>query len=233
IIGIAAVIVMVSVGQGTQSEIDKLVSGLGSNGLAIGSTAGRGPGGVRMSASSFYAITEDDAEAIREEIPEVQYVAATLRGSAQLVYAENNWSATWYGVQPDYFALESWSLDAGAEFDGGDYGGSSKPVILGETVRRSLFGDEDAIGQSIRVVRVPFAVGGVGAPQGEGGFGQDQDDVGVVRLETARRRQPGALALPPGAVQEDGVGVANADDLSWGQGGVESLLPQRHDIKPG
>ena len=233
IIGIAAVIVMVSVGQGTQSEIDKLVSGLGSNRLDIGSNAGRGPGGVRMSASSFYTITEDDAEAIREEIPEVQYVAATLRGSAQLVYAENNWSATWYGVQPDYFALESWSLDAGAEFDGGDYGGSSKSVILGETVRRSLFGDEDAIGQSIRVGRVPFTVVGVLAPKGQGGFGQDQDDVILVPLETARRRLMGAMALPPGAVQEIAVGVANADDLGWVQGEIESLLRQRHDIKPG
>ena len=211
IIGIAAVIVMVSVGQGTQSEIDKLVSGLGSNRLDIGSNAGRGPGGVRMSASSFYTITEDDAEAIREEIPEVQYVAATLRGSAQLVYAENNWSATWYGVQPDYFALESWSLDAGAEFDGGDYGGSSKSVILGETVRRSLFGDEDAIGQSIRVGRVPFTVVGVLAPKGQGGFGQDQDDVILVPLETARRRLMGAMALPPGA--DDDFRVRNIAEI--------------------
>jgi len=233
IIGIAAVIVMVSVGQGTQSEIDKLVSGLGSNRLDIGPNAGRGPGGARLSASSFYTISEDDAEAIREEIPEAQYVAATLRGNAQLVFAENNWSASWYGVQPDYFALESWDVVGGAAFDPGDYGGSSKPVILGETVRRSLFGDEDPIGQNIRIGRVPFTVVGVLAPKGQGGFGQDQDDVVLVPLETTRRRLMGAMALPPGAVQEISVGVARPEDLAWVQGQIESLLRQRHDIKPG
>src|SRR5690606_13766538 len=90
IIGIAAVIVMVSVGQGTQAEIDKLVSGLGSNRLDISSNTGRGSGGVRMSASSIFTLNVADAEAIREEVPEVQYVAAGLRGNAQVVFAENN-----------------------------------------------------------------------------------------------------------------------------------------------
>ncbi|HUH90475.1 MAG TPA: ABC transporter permease, partial [Lysobacter sp.] len=161
IIGIAAVIVMVSVGQGTQAEIDKLVSGLGSNRLDISSNAGRSAGGVRMSASSFYTLNEGDAEAIREEVPEVQYVAATLRGSAQVVFAENNWATSWYGVQPDYFALEGWTMASGAVFDVRDYGGGSKPVILGETVRRSLFGDEDPLGQNVRIGRVPFTVVGV------------------------------------------------------------------------
>src|SRR5690606_12040314 len=90
IIGIAAVIVMVSVGHGTQQEIDKLVSGLGSQRLDISPGAGRGPGGARQSASSFYTLTVGDAEAIRDEIPEVQYVAGALRGGTQVVYAENN-----------------------------------------------------------------------------------------------------------------------------------------------
>ena len=89
IIGIAAVIVMVSVGQGTQAEIDKLVSGLGSQRLDISPGAGRGPGGggVRMSSSSFYTLKEGDVEAIRNEIPEVQYVAGALRGNTQIVFA--------------------------------------------------------------------------------------------------------------------------------------------------
>jgi putative ABC transport system permease protein len=233
IIGIAAVIVMVSVGQGTQAEIDKLVSGLGSNRLDISSNAGRGAGGVRMSASSFYTLNEGDAEAIREEVPEVQYVAATLRGSAQVVFAENNWATSWYGVQPDYFALEGWSMASGAEFDARDYGGGSKPVILGETVRRSLFGDEDPLGQNVRIGRVPFTVVGVLAAKGQGGFGQDQDDVILVPLETGRRRLMGAMGLPPGAVQQIAVGVGRADDLAWAQEQIESLLRQRHKLQPG
>src|SRR5690606_37338573 len=93
IIGIAAVIVMVSVGQGTQSEIDKMVSGLGSQRLDISPGSRRGPGGVRQSASSFYTLTEGDVEAIRNDIPEVQYVSGSLNGSTQVVYAEHNWSS--------------------------------------------------------------------------------------------------------------------------------------------
>ncbi|MGQ4584606.1 ABC transporter permease [Lysobacter sp. F60174L2] len=233
IIGIAAVIVMVSVGQGTQSEIDKLVSGLGSNRLDISPNSRRGAGGVRMSASSFYTIDEDDVDAIREQIPEVQYVAGSMRGSSQVVFAENNWSADWEGIQPDYFELENWRLASGAGFDARDYNGGGKSVILGETVRRELFGDEDPVGQSVRIGRVPFTVVGTLEPKGQGGFGQDQDDVMLVPLETARRRLMGSMGLPPGAVRQIAVGVARADDLGYVQGQIESLLRQRHDIQPG
>ena len=233
IIGIAAVIVMVSVGQGTQAEIDKLVSGLGSNRLDISSGAGRGAGGVRMSAGSFHTLDEDDAEAVRDEIPEVQYVAASLRGNAQVVFAEHNWSTSWHGVQPDWFALEDWALASGAAFEPRHYAGGGKPVILGETVRRELFGDEDPVGQDIRIGRVPFTVVGTLETKGQGGFGQDQDDVLLVPLETGRRRLMGAMGLPPGAVQQVAVGVARADDLGYVQEQIESLLRQRHDIQPG
>ena len=233
IIGIAAVIVMVSVGQGTQAEIDKLVSGLGSNRLDIGSGGGgRGAGGVRMSASSFFTLTQDDADAIREEIPEVQYVAASLRGGTQIVYAESNWSSQWQGVQPDFFNINGWTLAAGEGFSASDYSGG-KAVILGETVRRELFGDEEAIGQTVRLRRVPFTVVGTLTAKGQGGFGQDQDDVILVPLETARRRLMGAMGLPAGAVMQITLGITRAEDVSYAQGEVEALLRQRHRIQPG
>ena len=117
IIGIAAVSVMVSVGQGTQSEIDKMVSGLGSQRLDISPGSRRGAGGVRMSASSFYTLTEGDVDAIRHDIPEVQYVAGSLRGGTQVVYAENNWSSSWQGVQPDYFDINGWVIAEGEACD--------------------------------------------------------------------------------------------------------------------
>jgi putative ABC transport system permease protein len=233
IIGIAAVIVMVSVGQGTQAEIDKLVSGLGSNRLDISPGSGRGMGGVRMGSGSFFTLTEEDGEAIRAEIPEVQYVAGTLRGSSQLVYAENNWAGSWQGVQPDWFEINGWSLATGDGFDPRDYGGAAKEVIIGETVRRELFGDEDPLGQTLRLGRVPFTVVGTFKSKGQGGFGQDQDDIVVVPLETARRRLMGAMGLPPGAVMQIALGVARAEDLSYVQGEVEALLRQRHKIQPG
>jgi putative ABC transport system permease protein len=233
IIGIAAVIVMVSVGQGTQAEIDKLVSGLGSQRLDISPGGGRGPGGARMGAGSFFTLTEDDADAIRAEIPEVQYVAGALRGNTQVVYAENNAATDWQGVQPDFFAINGWELAEGDGFDAQDYGGAAKEVILGDTVRRTLFGDDSGVGQTIRVGRVPFLVVGTLAPKGQGGFGQDQDDVVMVPMETARRRLLGAMGLPPGAVMQIALTVGNAGDLGYVQGEVEALLRQRHRIKPG
>jgi putative ABC transport system permease protein len=233
IIGIAAVIVMVSVGQGTQQEIDKLVSGLGSQRLDVGPGAGRGPGGARQSSSSFYTLTEGDAQAIREEIPEVQFVAGMLRGNTQVVFAENNASTTWQGVQPDFFDINSWTIAQGELFEAQAYTGADKVVILGETVRKTLFGEDSGIGQTIRLGRVPFTVVGTLKPKGQGGFGQDQDDVLMVPMETGRRRLLGAMGLPPGAVMQIALTVADARDLDYVQAEVASLLRQRHRIAPG
>ena len=233
IIGIAAVIVMVSVGQGTQREIDKLVSGLGSQRLDVSPGSRRGPGGARMSSSSFFTLTEGDVAAIRNEIPEVQYVAGSLRGNTQVVYAENNASTSWQGVEPDWFAINDWKIAQGTAFDAQAYGSAAKEVVIGDTVRRTLFGDDSGVGQTIRLGRVPFTVIGTLEAKGQGGFGQDQDDVVMVPMETGRRRLLGAMGLPPGAVMQIALTVGDARDLNYAQTEVEGLLRQRHKIKPG
>ena len=221
IIGIAAVIVMVSVGQGTQKEIDKLVSGLGSQRLDISPGGGRGPGGgARMSASSFFTLNQGDVDAIRDEIPEVQYVAGALRGNTQVVFAENNASTSWQGVQPDYFEINCWKIAEGSLFAADDYGGSGRDVILGDTVRRTLFGEDSGIGQTIRLGRVPFTVVGTLAPKGQGGFGQDQDDVMMVPLETGRRRLLGASGLPPVAISHTPMSARMIQTVTFFVGGV-------------
>ncbi len=232
IIGIAAVIIMVSVGQGTQSEINKLVSGLGSNRLDISSGAGN-QGGIRTGAGSQWTLTDEDAAAIRAQIPEVQYVAAGIRGGSQLVYAENNWSTSWQGVQPDFFDINNWKIAQGESLQAQDYSSAAKSVVIGETVRLNLFGDQDALGQSIRLGKVPFKVVGVLAPKGQGGFGQDQDDIVMIPLETARRRLSGSTARPPGAVQQIAIGVTRAEDLAYVQEEVEVMMRERHKIAPG
>ena len=227
IIGIAAVIVMVSIGQGTQAEIDKLVSGLGSQRLDVSPGGGRGPmGGARMSASSFFTLNQGDIDAIREEVPEVQYISGSLRGNTQVVYAENNASTSWQGVQPDFFTIYGWELARGELFEPGDYGGNGRRVIIGDSVRRNLFGDGDGIGETIRLGRTPMQVAGTLAPKGPGMFGQDQDDVVLVPLETARRRLMGSMGLPPGAVMNVGLTVDDPRNLDYVQGEVEALLRQ-------
>ena len=233
IIGIAAVIVMVSIGQGTQAEIDKMVSGLGSQRLDIGGAGGMGPGGARIAQGSRWSLNDGDVEAIRNEIPEVQYAAGQLRGSTQVVYAENNASTSWQGVQADWFPINDWQVAKGEGFQAGDYGGSSKPVILGETVRKALFGDDDGIGQTVRLGRVPFEVVGTLKAKGPGSFGQDQDDVVIVPLEVARRRLSNSQSMPPGAVQQISVGVDDVKNLETAQSEIEGLLRQRHKIQPG
>ena len=232
IIGIAAVIIMVSVGQGTQSEIDKLVSGLGANRLDIASGAARN-GGLRLGAGSRASLFDGDVDAIRNEIPSVQYITGSVRGSTQIVNAENNWSSSWQGVQPDWFTINDWPLVLGNSFDPHDYSSATKTVLLGQTVRQQLFGDEDPTGQTVRIGRVPFRVAGVLAAKGQSGFGQDQDDVLVVPLDTARRRLTRAATLAPGAVQQISLAIASGQSLGQVQSQIEDLLRQRHRIKSG
>ena len=253
IIGIAAVIVMVSVGQGTQTELDNMISKLGSNRLEVFSSSSR-QGPVRGGAGSAASLTDDDAEAIRTEIPEVQYVATSIRGGGQVVFAENNWSTSWQGVNPDFFPVNDWEMALGQEFSARDYSSASKVVILGETVRRELFGDADPVGATIRLGRVPLRVIGVLVSKGQGSWGNDADDLILVPLETGRRRlasgsaggnvaataAPGAsatavVAAPRQAstVQQISVSVGRAEDLAFVEEEINALMRQRHRIAPG
>ena len=230
IIGIAAVIVMVSVGQGTQAEIERQLAGLGAQKLDVGPSVRRAAGGVRTSASSFFTLDQGDIDAIREEIPEVELISGSLRGSSQVVFAERNWSTSWQGVDPDFLQINGWTVAEGEGFPAS--GGDDRVVLVGETVRRELFGDDSGIGESVRIGRTVFNVVGTLAPKGMSGFGRDQDDILIVPLDTARRRLMGAMGLPPNAVMDISLTVADANDLEYVQGEVESLLRQRHRIGP-
>ena len=232
IIGIAAVIVMVSVGQGTQAELDRTIANLGSNRIEIWGGTSRS-GGVRGGAGSASSLTDGDIEAIRRDIAEVQYVAGQIRGGTQVVNAEENWNTQWIGIQADYFPTNGWEVELGSPFEDRDYSSAAKHVLIGTTVRDKLFGASDPIGASIRVGRVPFTVIGVLKSKGQSGWGGDQDDVIMVPLETARRRLSGPMSLPPGAVQSISVGTASAEDLAPAERQINELLRQRHKIAPG
>jgi putative ABC transport system permease protein len=247
IIGIAAVIIMVSVGQGTQAELDRIMSTLGSNRLEVFPGGGRG-GGVRMAAGSLPSLTTGDMEALRDEIPEIQYISANVRGGGQIVFAEKNWSTSWQGVTEDYFVINDWQLSQGELFQPRDYGTAAKVVIIGETVRRELFGDSEAIGATVRIAQVPLTVVGVLASKGQTGWGGDADDVVMLPLDTARRRLMGAGAAAPAAGAGTGrpavmmptdrvngitISVARAEDLAYVEEEATRLLRQRHRILPG
>jgi putative ABC transport system permease protein len=232
IIGIAAVIIMMSVGEGTQAQLDKMIANLGSNRLDVSSGANRN-GPASQGAGSRWSLSFDDMDAIRREIPEVQFAAATLRGNTQIIDASGNWSTSWTGVTADWFAINGWQLAQGDDFSARDYSSASKVVILGETVRKNLFDDADPIGVTVRIGRVPFKVVGVFQPRGQGNFGNDQDDTLVVPLETGRRRLMGKSVAPPGAVQSISLGITRAQDMARAQSEIEDLLRQRHHIQAG
>jgi len=233
IIGIAAVIVMVSIGQGTQAQIDRQLAGLGAQKLDIGPSGGRSPGGARLSSSSFFTLNAGDIAAISQEIPEVHYISGSLRGSSQVVFAEKNWNSSWQGVEEHFLDINGWTLAHGSGFDPAHFSNAERVVLIGETIRRELFGEDTGIGEQVRIGRTMFSVIGVLGSKGMSGFGRDQDEILIVPLDTARRRLMGATGLPSGAVMDISLTVADADDLGYVQSEVESLLRQRHNIGPG
>ncbi len=232
IIGIAAVIVMVAVGRGTQAELDATMSRLGSNRIEIFASSARS-GAVRLGAGTLSTLSTGDMDAIRAEIPEVQYVSGQIRGGGQVIFAERNWSTSWNGVSADYFPINNWQLAQGEWFSARDYAGAGKVAIIGTSVRDKLFDGSDPIGATIRLARVPLRVIGVLESKGQSGWGGDADDVIMVPLESARRRLSGTVGLSSDGVQQISVGVGRAEDLGRAAQALGDLLRQRHRIAPG
>jgi len=232
IIGVAAVIVMIAVGAGAQARVEEQIRSLGSNLLLIlsGSTTS---GGVRMGFGSNLTISEDDAAAIPREIPETM-AAPALRGTAQLIWGNQNWSTVIFGVTPEYIDVRQWEIAAGRIFDATDMAGATKVCLVGQTVARQLFGGADPLGQVIRVRRVPFTVIGVLESKGQSMMGSDQDDLILMPLSTARKRVLGASNLAKQrSVGTIWVKVAEGYDMKVAEEQVRSLLRQRHRLQPG
>ena len=232
IIGVAAVIVMIAVGAGAQARVEEQIRSLGSNLLLIlsGTTTS---GGVRMGFGSNQTISEDDAAAIPREIPETM-AAPALRGTAQLIWGNQNWSTVIFGVTPEYIDVRQWELASGRIFDASDMAGATKVCLVGQTVARQLFGGVNPLGQVIRVRRVPFTVIGVLESKGQSMMGTDQDDLILMPISTARKRVLGASNLAKQrSVGTIWVKVAEGYDMKAAEEQVRSLLRQRHRLQPG
>jgi putative ABC transport system permease protein len=232
IIGVAAVITMIAVGAGAQARVEDQIRGLGTN-LVILFPGSVTSGGVRMGAGSRSTLTEDDAYAIQREVRGVQAAAPTLRGTGQVVAGNNNWSTAFYGVTPEYFEVRNWAIATGKIFDAADLTGSGKVALLGETVARSLFGDADPVGQVIRIRKVPFTVIGTLERKGQNLLGQDQDDVVLMPLSTARNRVLGGGTARQRTVGSASIKVREGEDMSEAIEDMRSLLRQRHRLQPG
>jgi len=227
IIGVGAVIAMVAVGTGASQKISEQISSMGSNLLIIlpGSTSA---GGVRMGSGSQPTLSMGDADAILKECPAVSDVGPTLGGVAQIVYGHLNWSTGVSGTTPGMLVVRDWALSAGRPFTQQDVKSATKVCLLGQTVVENLFGDQNPVGQTIRIKNVPFTVIGVLAEKGQSAQGQDQDDTIFIPVTTAQKKLFGTQF--PGMVRIIMVKAKSAEDLSAAEKQITELLRQRHHI---
>jgi putative ABC transport system permease protein len=230
IIGVAAVIAMMGVGSGAQARVEDQIKSLGSNLIIVLSGNFTG-GGARMGAGSQPTITEDDAYALQREIAAVEAAAPQLRGSGQVVFGNSNWNTSILGVTPEYFVARNWAVTAGKAIEASDVDAANKVVLLGQTAARNLFGEADPVGESVRIRRVPHTVIGVLERKGQSMIGQDQDDVVLIPISTARKRVLGGTQVKSRSVGSITVKVRDGEDLVAAEQEVRDLLRQRHRLQ--
>jgi putative ABC transport system permease protein len=231
IIGVGAVITMVAVGSGAQQRVADQIQSLGSN-LIIVLSGSVTSGGVRIGSGSSLTITEDDAWAIARDVPLVQAAAPSVRGSAQIVYGNLNWGTVVQGVTPEYFEVREWAVVDGKPLTQEDVDGATKVALLGQTVARNLFADSDPLGQTIRVRKVPFTVVGILDRKGQNTWGQDQDDILLMPLSTAKRKVLGGSQARARNVGAISIKVRDAKTMKDAEEEIRALLRQRHKLQP-
>ena len=231
IIGVGAVIAMVSVGAGAQARVAEQIQSLGSN-LIIVLSGSSNAAGVRLGQGSQTTITEDDASAIAREVPLVQVAAPSSRGNAQVVYGNLNWSTGIQGVTADYFEARDWPVEVGRPVLQEDVDGATKVALLGQTTALNLFGDADPIGQIIRIKKVPFTVVGLLSRKGQSSWGQDQDDVILIPLSTAKKKVLGVSQANARSVGSISIKIRPDEDMAEAETQIRALLRQRHRLQP-
>ena len=232
VIGVSAVIAMVTVGAGARAEVDRQMQALGSNLLMIRSGS-RWFGGARTAAgSSAESLSVDDTRALKAGIPEIVAAASTNRGSAQVVVGNLNWSTTVYGIDGDYLMARNWEIAQGREFEPSEIRNGAKVALLGNTVVNELFGAGSVVGQAIRIKNVPFTVVGALKAKGQSSGPWDQDDTILVPFKTAEGRVIGKSRSRTGAVRAIYVSVGEARAMDDVQQEIAEILRQRHRIGP-
>ena len=228
VIGVAAVIAMVAIGEGAKSRVEAAFSAMGTNLLILlpGST---GTGGVKGGFGTQASLTWDDLKAIQNEISSVRAAAPTLGTTAQIASDDQNWSTRVTGTTPDYFIVRNWPVSNGALFQQSDIDGQTKVIVLGQTVVDKLYGPSaDPIGLVVRVKNVPFIVVGVASKKGQSSMGQDFDDAAFIPITTFQTKVSGGLRaylsgpIFIGAISDSATAKAESD--------ITSLLRERHHL---
>ena len=226
IIGVGAVIAMVSIGMGVRKQVEDSIASLGSNMLIVNASATKNAAGVRQAAGSNVRLKLEDAEAIKKKIKDVEYVSPQVQRNYQIVNGNQNWNTQVVGVIPDYMYIRSLSIANGTFITEKDVESCARVAVIGTTVASNLFGEDvNPVGKNIRINNDPFKVVGILESKGQSSVGQDQDDIVIVPLTTVMTR---IMAID--YVQQISVQVTSADKMDSVQAEIENLMRQRHKI---
>ncbi|MGE3538696.1 MAG: ABC transporter permease [Candidatus Tectimicrobiota bacterium] len=229
IIGVAAVIIMVSISQGASVAVQEQIARMGNNMLIIlpGSVT---QGGVRTGSGGVSSLRLNDARAIQRDCPAVSAVAATRRQVQQVIVGNQNWSTAIFGVTPEYQIVRDWPLASGRFLNKQDEDSGANVAVLGQTVVQNLFGPgQNPLEQIIRIKNMPFRVVGVLTPKGQSTQGTDQDDTVLIPFSTAERKVFGSAVL--GVVGSIMVSALTPEAIPEAERQIKALLRERHRLK--
>lgn len=229
IIGVAAVVLMLSIGQGARTKINETIAGMGSN-LFLVVPGATSSGGFSFGSGSVRTLTINDAYAIAE-LPSIGATAPVTTGTVQLNYAAKNWSTIITGTTPSYFEVGNWKMESGTAFTESDLRSAARVVVLGAVTAKNLFGEEDPVGKTIRITNRPFLVVGVLMAKGQSLTGRDQDDNVLIPITTSERQITGNQF--PGSIRYMMVQGKSASDMDIAEIEITQLLRQRHRIAKG
>lgn len=224
IIGVGAVIAMVSIGMGVRDKVQTSIASLGSN-LIIVTPGAASSSGVRQAAGTNTTLTLKDAQAIAREVPGIGAVAPSVSKQYQLVAGNMNWTSSIQGTTPEYMEVRNLSVQSGSFISNEDVNRRNRVAVIGATVAANLFTNQNPVGKSVRINNAPFTVVGVLESKGQSAGGQDQDDIVIIPLTTAQERMMGITHVQTISVQ-----AADSEVINQVQEGITSLLRSRHGI---
>jgi putative ABC transport system permease protein len=231
VVGVAAVVCMISVGAGAQAEVSEKIRTLGAN-LLLVLPGAQNSNGARLASGTQPTLTEEDAAAIRRELPDAQVAAPLLSRSMPLVAGNKNWVTLVAGINNDYLVAREWQVVSGRAFTSAEIASGAKVAIVGVVIVEELFGGRSGVGETFRIGNVPFTVVGVLDKKGLGAAGRSQDDVVFIPLLTAKSRVLGAVrGTTREALDFISVKVSDATVMSRMQQEIQALLRQRHRIR--
>jgi putative ABC transport system permease protein len=225
IIGVGSVIAMIALSSGARASIDQQIQSQGTNViyLSAGSVGGRGT--ARGGAGSTSTLTLDDANAVAQQVPTISRWTPVVRARAQVIFGAQNWATSVEGGNEDYTIVRNWPVARGEMFTGREIQSAEKVCLLGDTVAKTLFPDQDPVGQVIRVRNMPFRVMGVLVPKGQGQWGQDQDDLVLMPYTTAQKKLLGVTYI-----NQVIISATSEDAVEPTAKAITAVMRERHRI---